>query len=168
MKIFWLDRSIVHAPARLGMCPIPGKDRHDMAAKNDIDTLISEGVTYVISLVEEKEFLTLKPPETIRERELMLHNKGIEFESFPIVDFSVPSIRMAKKWIGDIHLLVNQGESIVVHCWAGLGRAGTVLACYLVSRGLTVREAIAEVRWMRPLALQSKEQEEFIFEFARW
>lgn len=168
MKIFWLSHSTVREPARLGICPIPGKERHCTAAKNDIDVLISEGVTHLISLVEEKEFLTLTPPETTQERELVLRNHRIGFDSFPIVDFGVPTIRTARDLIEHIHLLVGREESIVMHCWAGLGRAGTILACYLVSRGLTAREAIAEVRWIRPLAIQTKEQEELIVEFEKW
>ena len=48
----------------------------------------------------------------------------------------------------------------MVHCAAGMGRAGTILACYLVKyEKYSAHEAIKKVRKERPGSIQSEVQE---------
>src|ERR671937_301404 len=62
----------------------------------------------------------------------------------------------------------NQRQlGVAVHCGAGLGRTGVVLACYFVTKGLTADNAIARVRRLRPGSVETEEQERAIEEFAR-
>ena len=60
-----------------------------------------------------------------------------------------------------------QNMAVAVHCGAGLGRTGTVLAAYLVSKGASAVDAIARVRRLRPGSVETETQEEAIIEFAR-
>jgi atypical dual specificity phosphatase len=57
-------------------------------------------------------------------------------------------------------------ERVVVHCHAGLGRTGTVLAALLVWEGAEARTAIAHVRSVNPRFIQSEAQLAFIRRFA--
>ena len=56
---------------------------------------------------------------------------------------------------------------VAVHCGAGLGRTGTVVAAYFVTRGLGPREAIVKVRDLRPGSIETVEQERAVEAFAR-
>jgi atypical dual specificity phosphatase len=48
----------------------------------------------------------------------------------------------------------------MVHCAAGIGRTGTILASYLVKyQNLTAKDAIAKIREERPGSIQSESQE---------
>ena len=55
---------------------------------------------------------------------------------------------------------------VMVSCYAGIGRTGTVLACYLVSRGSEPADAIDEVRRLRPGSIQTPEQMAAVHEYA--
>jgi atypical dual specificity phosphatase len=64
----------------------------------------------------------------------------------PVGDFCAPSLDDLDHMTRFIGEKVAAKEPVVVTCGAGIGRTSTVLAAYLVSRGATATEAIAEVR----------------------
>ncbi len=54
---------------------------------------------------------------------------------------------------------------VAVHCAAGLGRTGVVLACYLIDKGLNATNAIARIRRLRPGSIETEDQEKAVEEF---
>ena len=48
--------------------------------------------------------------------------------------------------IGDIATALRQGDSVLLHCAAGIGRTGTAAACVLKSLGLPTAEALQRIR----------------------
>lgn len=58
------------------------------------------------------------------------------------------------------------GKKVLVHCLAGVGRTGMVLAAYLVkTRKMSAEEAVAEVRRLRPGSVQRRSQESAVAEY---
>ena len=84
-------------------------------------------------------------------------------------DMGVPEFNDLVYAVDFIHRRVTNNEPVLVHCLAGLGRTGTLLACYLVKyQKMPTDDAIQKVREERPGSIQSYPQEEIIFRFEKF
>jgi len=88
------------------------------------------------------------------------------FEQVP--DFTPPELEQIQRMIEFIDLQTSEKRPVVVSCYAGIGRTGTVLACYLVHRGEEPVHAITRVRGLRPGSVQTPEQEARVYQYAEW
>jgi len=68
----------------------------------------------------------------------------------PTVDDQAPSLERLAEGVAFIAEEVARGGSVYVHCGAGVGRAATMAAAYLVTTGLSPDEAWARIRQVRP------------------
>ena len=85
----------------------------------------------------------------------------------PVPDFTAPEQAQIQRMVEFIDTQVTEeGRPTVVTCYAGIGRTGTVLACYLVHRGFTANQAVLRVRELRPGSIQTSEQEAAVYRYA--
>jgi hypothetical protein len=68
---------------------------------------------------------------------------------FPIRDRGVPEIATMRAILDTLDEWRAAGRPIYVHCYAGVGRTGMVIACHLVRRGLAPADALAELGRLR-------------------
>lgn len=105
------------------------------------------GISAIISLTEE-----LLPPNLLPRWDMRaLH--------IPITDYTAPTIAQVERAIAAIDGFLSRGEVVAVHCGAGLGRTGTIAACYLVSQGIPAAQTIVAVRTQQPGSIETPEQE---------
>ncbi len=116
--------------------------------------LVGRGVAVLINLHE-------RPHEPA-----VLSRYGLTQVHIPVRDFTPPTPAQLERGVAAITEAVSNGARVAVHCGAGLGRTGTLLACYLVSRGLTAKEAMARVRAARPGSIETPEQEAAVEAYA--
>ncbi|HYP64380.1 MAG TPA: dual specificity protein phosphatase family protein, partial [Acidocella sp.] len=136
---------------RLAATPMPG-----LAApiEQDLDMLKDAGVTMLITLTEQ-DF-----PQNL----LVRH--GLRNLHFPIADQKAPSTGDTDMLVTQMRDLLGQGEILAVHCLAGLGRTGTILAAYMVrEQGLSAQAALNQIRHFNRQFVQTDDQEDFLMEY---
>ncbi|UCC61735.1 MAG: dual specificity protein phosphatase family protein, partial [Anaerolineae bacterium] len=84
----------------------------------------------------------------------------------PTVDDQAPSLEQLHKGVAFIAAEVAEGGGVYVHCGAGVGRAATMVAAYLVSTGLKPDEAWARIRAVRPFIRPTAAQVKQLGRFA--
>jgi atypical dual specificity phosphatase len=119
----------------------------------DVPVLRYQGFTTVLSLAEDAPL-----EEMTRAGFLVRHE--------PIRDFAAPDLETLSRCVAFVRESVDRGERVLVHCHAGYGRTGTVLAAYLASLGGGAAAAIERVRLLRPGSVETPEQEAAVLRFA--
>lgn len=104
--------------------------------------------TTVVCLTERFE-LADRYPDYV---EWLDANSGARSIWFPIPDLHAPDIEAVLTLAADLRERLAGGETVLVHCAAGIGRAGTVAACLLITMGMSRDDALAHVGRHRPMA----------------
>lgn len=68
----------------------------------------------------------------------------------PTIDDDAPSLENLEKGVLFIREIIASGGKVYIHCGAGVGRAPSMAAAYLISEGYTLDEALALIRKPRP------------------
>ena len=142
----WLKKGVIAGTPRPGIVA----DLDD-----DLEALQRVGISFLITLTETK------PVDAD-----VLSKYGIGCSWSPFKDMGAPTIDLATSICEEIDELNKQGHAVAVHCKAGLGRTGTILAAYLIWNGQGAVEALENVRRIEPRWVQSDEQVDFLEEFA--
>jgi len=113
---------------------------------SEIDWVVKQGVRSIVTMTEES-----LPYSWI---------KDVKYLHVPTEDFSAPGMEQIDQAVEFIDQRIRNNEPVMVHCAAGIGRTGTILACYLVKyQKLSTKDAIEKVRKERPGSIQSESQE---------
>lgn len=122
------------AAGRLAIMPAP--------VKADLARIRAAGVDCVVSLLTEGEAERLD----LLDEAARCRRHGMDFVAYPIRDFAVPeSLALAGALVGSIADQVSGGDTVAVHCRAGIGRSGMITSAVLVALGLAPEDAMAAV-----------------------
>lgn len=122
----------------------------------DLEALKRVGVTHLVSLTERK----------LNEDDLAPYNLHVVRSYIP--DMCAPSLKQAYEICMKITELLQHDAVIAVHCRAGLGRTGTILASQLIWEGSTALNALDTVRKIEPRWVQSDLQIDFLESFEKY
>ena len=105
-----------------------------------------------------RTIIDLRAEEDLRVDEAGLARMGVRRVHLPIRDGQAPTAEQVRRFL-DVVSASEQRGTVFLHCGAGVGRAGTMAAAYLVSRG----EARADQALRRNLAVGPPSLEQVAF-----
>jgi len=151
VKIEWIEKNIIAASG----IPIGEKD---------LRSLFEQGIRAIISLTEH--------PLTIQTEigSDVFADIGLTYLHTPILDQHPPKSETIWKTIQFIDQMKEQHRPTLIHCHAGVGRTGTVIHAYYLAEGLSLEEAKAKVKKLRPSSqflMLSDKQKAFLESFAK-
>jgi hypothetical protein len=133
-----LPNSYWVVPGRCLAGPYP-RSVDDAVAREKVKRLLDVGVTVFIDLTERGE---------VAPYDHLLIGKARHVR-IPIRDFDVSSERQMTQILDEMDRVLAEGGCVYLHCFAGLGRTGTVVGCWLVRHGLSGREALRAIGELR-------------------
>jgi hypothetical protein len=74
---------------------------------------------------------------------------NISISRKPIPYLDIPSPRKMKAILDKIDIAISRDRRVYVYSRTGRGRAGLVVGCYLVRRGMTGKEALRQIKTLR-------------------
>lgn len=135
---------------RLAMSRAPGwlGDLHDELAQ-----IRSTGIGIVLALVEDTDIPLFGIAKSADDYVAAVAEAGLVLLRHPIPDHGVPtSLPDFVATITRLNDRLRAGESVLMHCAAGIGPTGLAAACSLVALGAVLDEAVTIVRATNPFS----------------
>ncbi len=124
-------------------------------SEDELAWLRAQGIQVLLSLTED-------PPN-----ETDVSGAGLLLYHVPVPDMTAPTQEELDRCVSAIRKGKDTGMGVAVHCGAGAGRTGVVLACYFVEQGDNAEDAIRKIRTLRPGSIETDDQLEAVRAFAR-
>jgi protein-tyrosine phosphatase len=120
-KIIWL------IPEKIAKSSVPDY--------SDLILWKAEGINSIVNLLEDGY------------HEIVQDEKEVGFNVLhsPISDFDAPTLDQLIEIVRWIDCEIDNSNTVLVHCYAGIGRTGTVLIAYLIHKGQEMKSAAEEV-----------------------
>ena len=133
----------VPVPSTAGTMLLCGKH---LIGPDPVATIERLGVDTVVCLSQQHE-LVERYPHYLE----WLAQAGEAAIWHPVPDLHAPPLADAEHLADEILRRLDLGHTVLVHCGAGIGRAGTIAAAVLVRRGVPLEDALHTVASCRPM-----------------
>jgi len=125
------------------------------AYDDELPVLYDAGIRAVVSLLNIPSDTAVYQPA------------GLDHLCLPIADGFAPSFAQADEFVRFVQAHRAANQAVAAHCYAGLGRTGTMLAAYLIAEGTDATGALLKVRSAESAAIETRHQVKFLDDYER-
>jgi protein-tyrosine phosphatase len=155
-------------PFTISRCPLNPVGEIALSRMPGAITSIEDDVAEIVAL-DCACVLTLAPEQELAQHgaaqlPAILKRVGLPWHHFPIEDYGTPAASQMENWRDlsqRLHQYLDDDRKILIHCYAGIGRSGTIALRLMVERGADPIEALAQIRHIRPGAVERPAQYEW-------
>lgn len=145
--------------APLFFTPCPGTQ--SASAAEALDALQQAGARAVVTLMPSEEL----ERHGIPDLGALCKERGLQWFHLPIGDDDAPSSVFEASWQDAapcLFNLIDSGNAVAIHCRGGSGRTGLIAARLIAAKGEPVDRAVSAVQALRPKALRSELQVQWL------
>ncbi len=157
-EIYWISEV---TPLRLGMMARP---RSGDWLSDEISGWQCAGIKIIVSLLESHEVRELG----LADEKSLCVESDIDFLTFPVPDRGTPkSVSKTASLVTELVSRLRRGDSVGIHCRAGIGRSGLLSACVLLQLGMPLAEVFPALTRARKVPVpDTPAQVEWVKHFA--
>ena len=170
MTQYWFNELKLPNGGCLGLGCCPGYRltplaviRQPSSLREDLALIAAWKPRFMLSLMEEDDLASVGAPVKVLADDLAA--LGVEWLHLPIPNLRPPDEKFEIAWVDlwpRLDKEFQQGGRVFIHCYAGLGRTGTVASLILMHYGMSARDAIQAVRAVRPGSIETVGQEHYL------
>ncbi len=138
-KMWWIDED------KLAGSPNPSLE--------EIERLRRAGFATIVCLLHPDD----SPPQQPAYDPADAGRLGYAWHNIPVFDYHAPTLDQFDEFRRLVEARLESGK-LLVHCWGGSGRTGTMGAAYWVFKGVSAADAVARVRRANPKAIEAPVQ----------
>jgi protein-tyrosine phosphatase len=120
---------------------------------DEMSSLREQGQTVVVSMLVPAEAHELD----LANEETAARAAGLQFRALPVPDRGLPDAKAFREVVREVERDLEAGESVVIHCRMGIGRASMLAVGVLRAEGLSSDEAWKRVESARGIRVPDTE-----------
>ena len=154
MSPFTISRCKLNPVGEIALSRMPGSVT---SINDDIAEIIALDCACVLTLTPDQEL----SQHGAEQLPMMLKRLGLPWHHFPIEDYGIPASPQTERWSDlslRLHQFLDDDRKVLIHCYAGIGRSGMIALRLMVERGADPIEALAQIRHIRPGAVERPAQ----------
>ncbi len=124
----------------------------DSVVRQRLEKFVEAGIRVFIDLTrpDDRDGKGLRSYNPVLQQLAIDKNIQVTYINSPIPDLASPTETQLVGILALIDYFTGQLQPVYLHCWGGIGRTGTVVACYLIEKeGLKAPQAIAKMNDLR-------------------
>lgn len=133
-------------PGKLLAGKYPAVKFFEDQTRRNLSTLFTAGIRVFVDLTRPGE---LPPYHPLLQEEADALGLSVQYFNHSIEDFEIPSRTQMIKTLDLMDHYLAENKPVYLHCWAGQGRTGTTVGCYLVRHGYSGQQALEQIARLR-------------------